>query len=180
MCCQHYLTITQGDVISKRIARVSVVNMCPQTNSERLGYNATLCVYFSAHLLPPGVRLGVFVLLTAFKFTATFNFMKQLLSGVSVIFANQRSPTRVPTAVFRYFPRSYCSIAGLPGSVYAITFDWTRKDGHSIRYFYGHTSGGAADFTLDAILLDAPIPKLAGGYLFNFGVRPTLTDIQLL
>ena len=78
---------------------------------------------------------------------------------------------------FRYFPRGQVTFTVIPPAnvVYSTFFYWTLKDGTLANYFYANSGYDASVYLYNAIQLNPPVPALAGGYLFNFGIRSGLT-----
>jgi len=103
--------------------------------------------------------------------------MKQKNGTRSVIYSPPARLKKNSWTPFRYFPRADISGTVIPPAnvVYCIFFRWFLKDGQEANYFYAVSSFDAMGQIYDAIQLNPPIPKLAGGYLFNYGIRSTLT-----
>ena len=106
--------------------------------------------------------------------------MKELISGVSVIRSNTTSKFKNRGTPFRYFPR-----AGFDGTVFGdgefgFYFPWTKKNGAHLVYLYRVGTVAEANVIVDQIQLTDVLPGLAGGYLFNYGWRARLDSVIVL
>lgn len=106
--------------------------------------------------------------------------MKQLLSGQSVIFSAQRAGNVKGVSSFRYFPRTTFGANDLGGGRWENVFGWTKKNGVTLLYHYSVTTFYPAYYNYQWVHLTPPLPPVAGGYLFNFGIRPTLVSVEVV